>query len=167
MSISFTQSMQSLQADHGRFSLWGLGVAALLLCSWFFWFLTPSLTVYANGHLTQLTRSGDLVATLSAQEGLNLRAGQTAHVYPPGVTTPQQSLPATVLDVTTPAQGNQLQMRLYLRDDTEIESYFPGGVSGEVQVEVETISPAVLLLQTLGQWVETPAVSLSPQPQLQ
>lgn len=163
MSISFTQSMQSLYADRGYAALWGVGLAVLCLLLWLGWFLTPSLTVYAHGHLVKMTRNGTLVAELPVQESTDLRAGQTAHIYP--TNTPQQRLTATVLEVASQDNGNQIQVMLYLNDDTEVDDPFAAGVDGEVQVAIATIAPATLLLQTLEQWGITRGVSLSPQRQ--
>ena len=163
MSISFTQSMQSLYADRGYAALWGVGLAVLCLLLWLGWFLTPSLTVYAHGHLVKMTRNGTLVAELPAQESTDLRAGQTAHIYP--TNTPQQRLTATVLEVASQDNGNQIQVMLYLNDDTAVDDPFAAGVDGEVQVAIATIAPATLLFQTLEQWGITRGVSLSLQRQ--
>jgi hypothetical protein len=163
MSISFTQSMQSLHADHGRSSLWGISVAILLLIVWLIWFFTPSVTVYANGRLIKLTRSGTLVAEVPAQESRHLRAGQTARIYPQGTTNPQQTLPATVQEVVTHSIDDQVQIILY--PDGEVKRRFVEGVNGAVQVEVESISPAILLLRASGLAIETSPVALSPQAQ--
>lgn len=163
MSISFTQSMQSLYADRGYAALWGVGLAVLCLLLWLGWFLTPSLTVYAHGHLVKMTRNGTLVAELPVQESTDLRAGQTAHIYP--TNTPQHRLTATVLEVASQDNGNQIQVMLYLNDDTAVDDPFAAGVDGEVQVAIATIAPATLLFQTLEQWGITRGVSLSPQRQ--
>lgn len=161
MSISFTQSMQSLYADRGHAALWGVGLTMLCLLLWLVWFLTPSLTVYAHGHLVKLTRSGALVAVLPVQESPSLQAGQTAHIYP--TNTPRQSLTATVLEVASQDNSDQIEIVLYLNDDTVANDPFANGVDGEVEVAVETIAPATLLFQTLGQWGITQGVTLSPQ----
>lgn len=160
MSISFTQSMQSLYADRGHATLWGAGLVTLCLLLWLGWFLTPSLTVYAHGHLVKLTRSGTLVAEMPALESTSLRAGQTAYIYP--TNSPQQGLTASVMEVASQDNSDRIQIMLYLHDNTD-EDPFASGVTGEVQVAVETIAPATLLLQTLGQWTTAQTVSLSPQ----
>lgn len=164
MSISFTQSMHSLHADQGRFSLWGISLATLLLLLWAVWFFVPSLTVYTTGALTGLTRNGTVVATFPAQESAHLLPGQAARIHPTGVATNQAtSLPATVLEVATQARGDAVQVTLYPESDKDLKTLFPNGVTGQVTVETETISPAVLLMRTTGQLIETPPVSLSPQ----
>ena len=162
MSISFTQSMQSLYADRGHATLWGAALVTLCLLLWLAWFLTPSLTVYAHGHLVEVTRSGTLVAEMPASESTSVQAGQTAYVYP--TNSPPQGLTASVLEVASQDNSDQIQIMLYLYDDTD-EDHFAGGITGEVQVEVETIAPATLLFQTLEQWATARAVSLSPQRQ--
>ena len=162
MSISFTQSMQSLHADHGRSALWGMGLAICFLLLWLLWFLIPSLTVYTQGHLVKLTRSGTVVATMPAADWARLRAGQTAYIALAGATTAQPKLTAMVMEVATQPDGNQVAITLYPTDDSEWTMHSAGGINGEVQVEVATISPALLLLQTLQQWGSTAAVSLSP-----
>lgn len=163
MSISFTQSMQALHADHGRAALWGIAIALLFLCLWLLWFLTPSLTIYAHGQLTKLTRSGTLVAEVAAQESTYLQAGQVAYLYPAGASTTNAGLRATVLEVITNDKSNQVQITLYPDDNSDLAAQFGKGITGEVEVAVQTISPALLLWQTLNNWQGTSAVTLHPQ----
>lgn len=164
MSIPFTQSLQSLHTDHGRFSLGGIGLALVLLLLWGAWFFTPSLAVYTNGALARLTRSGDLVATFPSQAYAQLRPGQAALIYPAHRSNaPDRALPATVLEVEFNGKGDTVEVRLYPESTLDLDALFANGVTGHATIETETISPAVLLMRTTGQFVETPPVSLSPQ----
>lgn len=163
MSIPFMQSLQSLRADHGRFALGGIGLALVLLLLWGGWFFTPSLAVYTNGNLIRLTRSGDLVATFPAQAYAQLRPGQAARIYPAQSSATALTLPATVLEVELNGKGDAVEVRLYPESTLDLDALFANGVTGAATVETETISPAVLLMRTTGQFVETPPVSLSPQ----
>lgn len=163
MSIPFSQSMQSLHADHGRTSLWGISLAIGLLILWVGWFFTPSLTVHATGSLIGQTRSGDVIATFSPQESTQLLPGQAAIIYPTSTTSGVTTLPATILEVDLGDPGEAAKVRLYPESSVDVDTLFANGVSGEVTVETETVSPAVLLLRVTGQLVETPPVSLSPQ----
>jgi hypothetical protein len=163
MSIPFSQSMQSLHADHGRTSLWGIGLAISLLLLWGVWFFTPSLTVHTTGSLIGRTRSGDVLATFGPQASSQLRPGQAALIYPANTTSDVTTLPATILEVELGDPGEAAKVRLYPESIVDVDILFANGVSGEVTVETETISPAVLLLRATGQLVETPPVALSPQ----
>lgn len=163
MSIPFSQSLQSLHADHGRTSLWGISLAISLLGLWVGWFLIPSLTIYTTGTLTGRTRSGDVLATFTAQESSQLLPGQAAMIYPADATSGVTALPATILAVDLGDPGEAAQVRFYPESSVDIDTLFANGVSGEVTVETETVSPAVLLLRATGQLVDTPPVSLSPQ----
>ena len=163
MSIPFSQSLQSLDADHGRSSLWGIALAISLLLLWVGWFFTPSLTVYATGSLISQTRSGDVIATFTPQESRQLLPGQAAIIYPTSTSSGVAALPATILEVDLGEPGEVAHVRLYPDSIVDVDTLFANGVSGEVTVETETVSPAVLLLRATGQLVETPPVSLSPQ----
>lgn len=163
MSISFTQSMQALHTDHGRSSLVGLSIASALLVCWLLWFFTPSLTVYASGHLSKLTRNDTLLALLPAQEQENLHVGQVAHLYLPDAVSAARSLPATVLAVASQPTGEQIQIVLYPESNANLKQLFATDATGEVYVEVAKISPAVLFLRASGLSIETPPVSVSPQ----
>ena len=163
MSIPFSQSMQSLHGDHGRASLWGISLAITLLLLWGGWFFAPSLTVHTTGSLTGRTRSGDVIATFGPQESTQLRLGQAALIYPTNTTSGVTILPATILEVDLGDPGEAAKVRLYPESIVDVDTLFANGVSGEVKVETETISPAVLLLRATGQLVDTPPVSLSPQ----
>ncbi len=164
MSIPFSQSIQSLQADHGRFSVWGISLAILLLLLWTLWFFAPSLTIYTTGTVTGLTRSGTIVATFPAAAGPQLLPGQAARIYPTqGGADQVTSLPATVLAVDLSKTDGTVEVRLYPESELAVDTLFAAGVSGEVTVETAIISPAVLLMRTTGQLIETPPVWLSPQ----
>lgn len=163
MSISFTQTMQSLHADHGRSALWGMGLAMFFLLLWLLWFLIPSLSVYTQGRLVKLTRNGTVVAAIPAADWAHLQAGQTAYLFPTDAAAAQPRLTAMVMEVATQPDDNQVEITLYPTDNSDWATLFADSVNGEVQVEVATISPARVLLQTLQQWGTTSTVSLSPQ----
>jgi len=163
MSIPFTQSLHALYADQGRVSLGGIGLALLLLLLWAAWFVTPSLPVYTNGELLRLTRSGDLVAMFPAQAYDQLRPGQAARIYPAHSSGSAVALPATVLEIDLNDRGDAVEVRFYPESTVDLDALFSNGVTGQATVETATISPAVLLMRTTGQFVETPPVSLSPQ----
>lgn len=158
--------MQSLHADRGQATLWGLGITGLFLLLWLIWFLTPSLTIYAHGYVVKLTRSGTLVAELPVEESAHLQVGQAAYIHSSDAPSPQHRLKAIVSEVATRANAqNQIQITLYPMDDTDLDQYVAHGATTEVEVEVEIISPARMLLQTLGQGHATQNVSVSPQSQ--
>ena len=58
MAISFAQSMQSIQRDHGRFSLAGTILALLAVLVWGAWFFLSPIPVYEYGVIVKSTRDG-------------------------------------------------------------------------------------------------------------
>ncbi|MBX3011229.1 MAG: hypothetical protein KF832_06965 [Caldilineaceae bacterium] len=164
MSIPFTQSLQSLQADRGYTPLVTISIASLFLLLWSIWFFVPSLTVYVTGQIIGVTRSGNVVATFPPQVGTDLWPGQSARIRPTGPLAEQLSaFPAIVLEVEPRPSTATVEVMLYPASEFLGETRLPGNVTGAVSVETEIISPAVLLLRATGQFVQTPPLVLSPQ----
>jgi hypothetical protein len=165
MSIPFTQSMHSLHVDHGRFSLLSVSVAIVLVLLWGLWFFIPSVTIYATGNLVKINRDGNLVAQFASHDRDRLQPGQAAKIRLP-TAQPKQgaSLSATLLEIAPTEADDHIEVILYSTsyDTNDMKLLVPGN-SSQVEVEVETISPALLLMRVSGQYIDTPPVSLSPQ----
>lgn len=163
MSIAFAQSMRSLEADRGYRSLAGLLIAAVLLILWVLWLCLAHITIYTTGQITEVERDGTVLATFPAKETDRLQVGQAALLNPSGeLAKTVGAIPAEVLDVIPQPEQDQVRVELYpLREEPAL--FQPNGFTGQVDVEVEQVSPAMLVARISGQWIDTPAVVLSPQ----
>jgi membrane fusion protein (multidrug efflux system) len=80
-----------------------------------------------------------------------IRAGQSARLRLDGFPRTQYgSIPTTVKKVATEPRGELLRVELELRKDLNLSIPIEHGLPGLAEVEVEQISPAVLVLRSIG-----------------
>ncbi len=117
--------------------------------------------VREGARIASVVPAGDLraVAAFSPASALGrIRAGQPARVRLDGFPwTEFGSVPARVVRVATETRDGR--MRVELRVMPEADSLIPmqHGLSGSVEIEVERVSPAALLLRATGQLLARPA----------
>ena len=166
MSIPFSRSMRSLQADGFRFSLVWLVIAIALLTAWLAWFFLAQITLYETGQFVSITRDGTVVASFSAESLGRIRQGQYALLRFDAAAKEDQAgpIPAIVLNVAPAAQAKG-PGRVELYPLPQGASRIPARetLTGRVDVEIEYLSPAALVMRASGQLLDTPPVSLSPQ----
>lgn len=166
MAISFAQSMQSIQRDHGRFSLAGTILALLAVLVWGAWFFLSPLPVYEYGVIVKSTRDGSVVTQFALSVGGQIHLGQEADLY---FQSPQndtsEKIRAFVTEISETKSGDQLLVTFYPEVDIDLARRMAEGESGEAEIEVERISPARLVLRVSGQFVETAPVSFMPKAQ--
>ena len=152
MSISFSRSMRSLNADSLRPSLVGLIVAILLLTAWATWFFLAQITLYETGQIVDMTRDGTVVANFSPEAQGRIYQGQSAllrfDAAPENQTEP---IPAIVTDVASAVQEDQHQVELFALPDAAAQIPLQNGLTGQVEVEIEHLSPATLVMRSSGQ----------------
>ncbi|MBP7688827.1 MAG: hypothetical protein KA765_13000 [Thermoflexales bacterium] len=149
MSISFSRSTRALNQDSFRPGLVGLAVIMLVLIVWLGWFFLARVPLYETGRVVQVKRDGTLLVAFSPDVLARLSPGQTATVQLAGINLP---FPAEVMSL--PARG-QSAVEVYVFSSVDAP-YPPADVpvtnlTGEVKVEVDSVSPAQLALRTLGQ----------------
>lgn len=163
MSIAFSQSLRSLQADRNRFSLVALSLAGLLFLGWLVWFFFASFTLYETGQIVQTSSDGVVVAHFPSAAQARLRPGQAVQLYLAGVEQ-QDAIPAMVAEIAQQPQDGQIQVVIYADMDAPNVGALQNGLAGQATVAVEQISPAKLVMRATGQGVDTPPVSFgSPQ----
>jgi hypothetical protein len=122
----------------------------LLLCvlgAWLAWFFFASVPVYATSHEFQLTRGGNLLVTFPPETLARLLPGQKATLTLPPPNGPTYQ--AEVLN--RPDQGQRaVEIYLFAPADAFAPQTPPSGV---VKVEMETVSPATLLLRSAHTWM--------------
>jgi len=163
MSIAFSHSLRSLQADRNRFSLVVLFLIGLLFLGWLVWFFFVPVIVYETGQIVQTSSDGVVVAQfpLTAQD--RLQPGQAVQLYLDGANQ-HEAIPATVVDVTQQPTGNQIQAVIYADMDAPSVAALQDGLTGQARVAVEQLSPAALVMRSTGQGVDTPPVSFDSTP---
>ena len=159
MSISFSRSLRSLQHDSYGLSLVGLAVGILLLTAWSVWFFLAKVTLYETSRDFDVRRDGALMVTFAPEALARLKPGQTARLRLANTSGQEaRTFSALVMDTPSADTGNS-QVELYVFSPEPLQP----GLTGQVQVEVDYVSPVVLALRSAGQLVEDPQLTLSPQ----
>ncbi len=160
MTTSFSRSIRVLDADKFRPSLWIIGAAVILLLIWVIWFLFSNMTVLAATGSITISPTGIVKANFSTEEARRIRIGQLGWLQIDEEGIGQFPL---IVQQRTAVQGERVIVELLAVDEIFYSLTFPDGVSGKVQVEVERVSPARLVLRSAGQFNNAPTVSVSPQ----
>ncbi len=167
MAVPFAQTTRSLNADRGIAALILLALFSLLLTSWLIWAFTARFSVYAVSETRQILLDDTVTTTFTTDAAKGLRVGQKALIYldAPPLSEPIV-LPAQVIDVQAVGGGAKVQVVPDFRQieaapmNAEILAAFSQPVAGRVEVEAETLSPAVLVLRSAGLNADTaPLVS--------
>jgi len=147
MPIAFAQSLRSLQQDRHRFSLVWLLIVNLIFVTWLLWFFLASLTFYAHGQIVK-SSSGIIVAEFPAATQPPIRLGQAARLYAQPVGADSSDLiPATVTEVDDRIRNGQIQVTLYADMDSPHAAALQTGLTGQVEIAIDKISPAALVLR--------------------
>lgn len=155
--------MRSLKADSYRPSLAGLIMATLLLTAWAAWFFLARITLQETGQIVGVTRQGTIAAQFPTEALAHIQRGQPAFLRLDAVTEDQAvPIPAMVVNVDRKAQEEQGQVEVFPLPEAAARMPLPDNLTGQVDVEVERLSPAALVVRTSGQLIDTAPVSLSP-----
>jgi hypothetical protein len=166
MPTPFTNTLRSLNADRFHASLIGLGVALVLLIAWGSWFFLARMTIYEVSTSALVASDGFVIADFPMAKPGRIRRGQAAWLFPVLDGAKQAgSVPAVVIDIIRSPSVEPARVRLFPVHDRDLSEVLPAGQKVRVEIEVEYVSPAVLVLRTSGLLVDTPGVALSPQPQ--
>ncbi len=164
MALPFARSTRALHTDRPYPALAVLVIAILLLGLWAVWFFWAPITLYETGQIVSTTRRGTLVATFSAQAVDRVQAGQLALLRSQSEQTKQgEGIPALVMEVRNKVVNGQIQADLAPLLDQQSNGDLLKDFKGQVEVEVEHISPAQMVWRASGQGVNTNGVLVNPQ----
>lgn len=125
--------------------------------------LKVSEVVSAGQHLGTIIPSGDLhvVAEFAPHRALGrIRSGQPAKLRLEGFSWVQYgAVPATVSRVGSEPSGGTIRVELRLDDPDAFPVELSHGLPGIIEVEVERISPAALVLRAAGNKLSSPVLS--------
>ena len=164
----FPRSIRSLESDRFRASAVGLLVAIVILAAWLGWFFLARVAVYkvAGGvKLEQWICASCAEATPKASTArvefpaavalAHIRTGQTAYLHLDGLPRAlYPGIPATVSNVASQVVDGNIQIELDARPDADAYVALRPNLTATVEVEVERVSPALLVLRTARRWVQ-------------
>jgi hypothetical protein len=157
--------MRSLASDSLRASVVGLSLGILVLLLWLGWFFLARITVYETSQSATMATSGEVVAYYVPTALSRILPGQSALVrFTTGTATGlPQTVPAVVMDVKEEAARDRVRVRLHVLDIPSDLMVGQAGLAAQADIEVEYVSPAVLVMRASGQFLQAPGVALSPQ----
>jgi hypothetical protein len=135
----------------------------VVLVAWLLWFFLARVTLLEIGKIVHINQVGEVQAEFSGQSAQRIRVGQPGWLRLTGRAGDELGLMAVVVVRRHPAVGGTTPMDLMVLDERFFLVPLEAAAVGQVEVEVERVSPATLLLRSSGQFMGAPRVSTSPQ----
>lgn len=163
MASPFARSIRSIEADKFSLSIVTSSIAAVVIVLWAVWFFFAQITIYVDSNQIDVVGNGYVRTMLSANEAKNIKQGQPAIIQFDGEIGEQFGVvDAFVNEIARDTEITELE--LYTpKHYRQLDSIINEGVSGVIRVQVETISPAGLILRAMGQTSDTPSFMSGPQ----
>lgn len=143
MAIQFSRSTRSLTNDRSFAGMVILVSTSVIILAWLMWFFFAPIAIYETSQEISVRRDGLLMVKFPESALKRILPGQTATFFP---TTSQNdfgvSTPALVMD--TPASTGREDGIVYIYLET---GRAPAGLTGEVKIAVEYLSPLALILR--------------------
>lgn len=167
MATSFSHSLRVLEADKSRAGWLGLLIIIALSGLWLAWGLWGQVTVYETTEQAHLAGGRAVVAYFSPAGRGRILPGQPALLHLDGYAWPQYGgIPATVSRVSRKLVDGRMEVRLTIEAGPAAPRALQPDMPGMVEIEIEQVSPATLLLRAVGQWaVEDPLEATARQNQ--
>ncbi len=160
MSTQFSRSMRSLKSDNFRASIIGMILFIVILVLLIIWFFGVETTLYEHSADVKLSPNEQFTAKFTDQAMERIQSGQYAVLkVKAGGDSRSVSVPAIVIGTQT--ESNQVEF-VIVADDVPMD-IFQEGLKGEVEVEVEYLTPAELVMQSSGSFSNQADIPLSPQ----
>lgn len=149
--------MRALRLDSFRASRIGLILAVVNMAVLIGWFFFAKVTLYEVSTTLESGADGRVLATFSGEALERLQQGQSATLRLSGsADRPGLSLPAYLFSLE---RGKNPVEFVIMANDT-----LPSGkLSGRLEVEVERVTPAELVLRTSGRYLNQGQIPVSPQ----
>jgi len=152
--------MRSLKVDSYRASLVGILLASAVMLALVVWFFSARITLFEVSNSISMTEDGRLMARFPSESMARLRQGQPA-VLRVTVGSDQSVVPLPAMVFTIQSGSNDVEI---IPTTTEIpENLLAPGFKGQVQVEAEYVTPAVLVMRAMGKYLNQPQIPVSPQ----
>lgn len=130
-------------------SVWVLLVVALFLAAWIAWLFGARVPMYAVSDTAVLTSPTQLTATLPPDALLKIQTGQTALLRLDAFPWEEYgTISATVAEIDETLQDGRFQIQLRLNPIADTRIPFQAGLTGSVEIEIEQVAPAAMLLRT-------------------
>lgn len=149
-----------MHLDSFRASLLGMILGGITVAALIAWFFLAKVTLYEFSSGVEVTEEGRLLATFRPEAAQRVRPGMSALVRVSGI--PEQkplTLPALVFD----RQQGSNQAEIILFDQASAAGLAQEGVTTQMEVKVEYLTPAALVMRATGRYFSNNQVPVSPQ----
>lgn len=148
MTVKFSRSVRSIQADSLVPVSVGIVFLTLLMVGWILWLFLAQVPTYATSSAATYQPEDYLIARFSADALAEIRRGQPAYFQSAIANRPVRTIPLLVADV----DERTGQVRLILHIDPQGFTPPPAGTTGVVKVTVKQASPVLIILRAAGLW---------------
>jgi hypothetical protein len=150
--MAFSRSIRSLNAASSRRSTLGLVLVVAILGAWVAWFLLARVSVYEVTDTARLQVAQKVVADFPPSALGRIQPGQSARLHLDGFPWPQYgSVSASVISVRNKARDGRVRVEFVVHPDPTSRIPLQHGLPGTVEVEVDRLSPAELIIRAAGQ----------------
>lgn len=160
MSLPFSRSVRSLDIDSYRASRIGMILALVIIIVLLAWFFLAKVTLYEVSSDLTFTEDGRVLAYFPEESLKRIQPGQPVILrvyYDPDQAT--LTLPAMV--ISTEKDGEQVEIIVISEDVSSLP--LQEDLTGQVQVEIEYVTPATLVRRASGSYLNNSQFPVSPQ----
>lgn len=152
MSTAFSRSTRSLDADNSAHSVFGLILIVAILGAWIAWFLLARVSVYEVTNTARLHSKIKIVAEFPPSTLGRIRPGQPAELRLDGFPwTKYGTVSASVTSVRSNISEGSVVVEFVVHPDATSRIPLQRGLQGILEVEVDRVSPAELVISATGQ----------------
>ncbi len=121
------------------------------MIAWLVWLTMARIPLYETAVSLQITDQAHAIAQFSPGAAIHLQPGQTAQLrlddFP---WTEYGAVPATLLTIDNAIQNGTIRVQFQITDNNSLIP-LQSGLTGQVEVETNRVSPIALLLNEAGQ----------------
>jgi hypothetical protein len=151
-----------MHMDGFRPSIIGLVLGIIVVFSLLVWFFLAQVTLYRSSETATLSPEGMISAEFPSETIAQIQPGQSG-VW--RMETGQDQRPVAIPVIVYEIHPGGNQVTFYATDTTALPDPIPEGLKGRVDVEVEYVTPADLVLRASGKFLEGSRIPTSPQVQ--
>ena len=160
MSLPFSRSIRSLNIDSYQASRIGMALGILIIVALVLWFFLVKVTIYEFSTDLDYKETGILTAGFPKENLKKITAGQPA-IIQIDLGPNQPDITLTGMVVETDSTQETAELVILSEEITQIP--LDEDISGQVQVEVEYVTPAMLVRRASGMYVNNSQFPISPQ----
>ena len=164
MATPFSRSIRILDADRFRPSLWVIGFGVVIPTVWLAWLFLARITLTESGKVSAISPVGQVRAVLSEEQAKKVKVGQPGLITLEGEVGEDLGVITAVVVQPPAANGTESTIELAIVDERFFSAPADDNWKGQVQIEVEKVSPLTLFLRSSGQFLGAPQMTTSPTP---